>query len=103
MDPLNTLSPTINFSNYQTYNFALPCGRLAADFPTDQFVFFQSTDDFNFIVPIEAYETTPHGSGYYSGPLGSVVNDQRFVSWMVPSLATDECHQVQEVVGEDRQ
>ena len=82
-DPINTLNPTINYKNYDTYSFTSPCGRLPVDFPTDQFSFFQSFDDQNFIIPIEAYDTTPFGSSLYSGPAGSVVNDQRFVSGMV--------------------
>jgi hypothetical protein len=82
-DPINALNSSVNFLNYLNFSFSSPCGRLPADFPTDQFIFFQSATDFNFIIPIEAYDTTPLGANYYSGPVGSVLNDERFVSWMV--------------------
>lgn len=46
-------------------------------------MFFQSVNDYNFIIPIYASQTTHFGTDYYTGPVGSVLNDERFVGWMV--------------------
>lgn len=99
-DKINSLSPTVNYANYQNFTFARPCGRLPADFPGDQFSYLQSSDDFNAIIPIEAFDTTVHGANYYSGPVGSVLNDQRFVGWMVSSAAPGEHERLPEALGE---
>lgn len=102
MDKINDLATSLNYLNYSSFTFANPCGRLPADFPTDKFSYLQDVDDFNLIIPIEAYDTTYLGDRYFSGAVGAVVNDQRFVGWMVGSPETGKHRRLSEALGENR-